>query len=226
MQENQTAESPTRGANLDVVVRALTRTRRRYGRMAPFYDATEILAERRYRAWRRRLWSRATAKEILEVGVGTGKNIPFYPPDSHVTAIDLTPGMLARAYRRAAKLERTVDLHLGDVQALDFPDDRFDCAVATFVFCSVPDPRLGLAELERVVRPDGLVLLLEHVRSDRPGVARLMDILNPLFVRATGANINRQTVKAVQQSRLIVEAAEDLGWGGIFKMIVARKEAP
>ncbi len=82
---------------------------------------------------------------------------------------------------------------MGDAQAFDFPDASFDPAVATFVFCSVPDPVLGLQELARVVRPGGRVPLLEHVRPATPILGALMDAMNPLMVRLTGVNMNRRT---------------------------------
>ena len=130
--------------------------------------------------------------------------------------------MLERARRKAARLGLPADLRLGDAQALPFPDNAFDAAVATFVFCSVPDPVQGLRELRRVVRPGGFVLLMEHVRSPNPLLGRLMDLLNPLVVRITGANINRDTVENVRRAGLAVEEVVDLGAGGIFKRIRAR----
>lgn len=201
---------------------ATGRTRSRYRRIAPIYDLSEALAERRYRPWRRELWSLARGPRILEIGVGTGKNMPFYPADAEITAIDLTPAMLERARRRAAALGRAVELRLGDVQALDLPEQHFDTAVATFVFCSVPDPALGLRELGRVVKPGGRILLLEHVRSDRPVLGALMDLLNPLVVRLVGANVNRRTVETVERAGLVLEEVEDLWRAGVFKRIVAR----
>jgi len=171
-------------------------------RIAPLYDVMELFAERRYANWRSRLWSLVRGPKVLEVGVGTGKNMPYYPAGMDVTGLDLTPGMLARAREQATRLNLEIDLRLGDVQALDFPDNAFDDAVATFVFCSVPDPALGLSELARVVKPGGQVLLLEHVRSAWPVIGALMDMMNPVFVRLIGANVNRRTIENVRRSRL------------------------
>ena len=205
---------------IDMKSTELTRTR--YQRIAPVYDRMEGTAEGRFHPLRPRLWSLVRGPKVLEVGVGTGKNIPFYPKNMAITAIDLTSGMLERAQRRAQALQSVVDLRLGDVQALAFPDNSFDDAVATCVFCSVPDPVLGLQELVRVVKPGGQVLLLEHMRSANPLLGLLMDVLNPMVVRMMGANINRRTLENVQRSGLQLEHVEDVGMGGIFKLIVAR----
>jgi len=130
--------------------------------------------------------------------------------------------MLAIARRRAQVLGISADLRLGDAQFLDFPDASFDTAVAAFVFCSVPDPLLGLRELRRVVRPGGQVLLLEHVRPANPVLGALLDTLNPLVVRLIGANVNRPTVETVRSAGLQLETVEDLGMGGMYKLIAAR----
>jgi len=199
-------------------------TRRRYQRLSPIYDVMEGLAERRYQPWRTKLWSQVPGLNVLEVGIGTGKNMPFYPAGISIIGIDLTPGMLQRAEKRAGdlRLRPRLELHLGDVQQLDFPNGKFDSAVATFVFCSVPDPVLGLRELKRVVKPDGRVLLLEHMRSPNPFLGAIMDFLNPVIVRIMGANINRQTVENVRKAGLEIEQVEDLWADGIFKLIAAR----
>jgi len=184
----------------------------------------EGMSERRYHPWRTKLWSQVRGPHVLEVGIGTGKNMLFYPAGISIIGIDLTPGMLQRAQKRAdnLRLYSIVELQLGDVQQLDFPDNNFDSAVATFVFCSVPDPVLGLRELKRVVKPNGYVLLLEHMRSPNPFLGVVMDFLNPLIVRMMGANINRQTVENVRKAGLEIKQIEDLGAGGIFKLIMAR----
>lgn len=201
-----------------------TITRDRYQRISPIYDWMEILPERKYISWRERLWSLVRGPEVLEVGVGTGKNLAFYPEGVRVTGVDLTPGMLERARKRAAMLNRDITLLLGDARNLEFPNSLFDSVVATYVFCSVSDPVQGLKELGRVVNPAGRIFLLEHVRSAKPIVGKIMDILNPAMVRVTGANINRRTVENVRLSGLLIEHVEDLGVGDIYKLIIARRE--
>ena len=203
--------------------RETARTQARYQRIAPLYDTMELFAERRYADWRPRLWSQVQGPKVLEVGVGTGKNMPYYPDGAQVTAIDLTPGMLELAKVRATELNAAVALQLGDVQALDFPDETFDDVVATFVFCSVPDPVLGFDEIARVLKPNGRLHLLEHMRSPNPVLGTLMDLLDPVTVRLMGPHINRRTVQNVQQSRLHLERVEDVGAGGIFKLILAQR---
>jgi ubiquinone/menaquinone biosynthesis C-methylase UbiE len=202
--------------------RASGRTRARYDRNAWVYDLAEFWIERLlYRRWRRRLWLQVPAGRGLEVGVGTGRNMPHYPSGAHITAIDLSPRMLERARRRARRLTVDVELAEMSVEQLDFPDDTFDWAVATFVFCSVPDPVRGLKEVARVVKPGGQVLLLEHLRVDKPVIGRLMDLYNPLAVRITGANINRRTVENLGRSGLKVRGVTDLVPLGMFKLITA-----
>lgn len=201
-------------------------TRARYQRVSPIYDKIESLMERLFHPWREKLWQFVYGPQVLEVGVGTGKNMEFWPPNCRITAIDLTPGMLDIARQRMKSLNRQDhDLRLGDVQHLEFPSSTFDTVVATFVFCSVPDPIQGLRELGRAVRPNGQILLLEHVRIDRPIVGALMDILSPLVVRLYGASINRRTVENVRTAGLQIERVDDLDDMGMFKLIFARSGA-
>ncbi len=207
---------------LNINVKETMATRARYNRIAPLYDFMETLAERRYRNWRQRVWSLVEGPKVLEVGVGTGKNMPYYPPGVQVTGVDLSEKMLLRARRRAERMGLSVALLQMDAQVLDFPDDTFDSAVATFVFCSVPDPVRGLREIARVVRPGGRIVLLEHVRAEHPLLGRLMDLLDPLVARLMGPHINRETVENVRRAGLTLERVEDVGMGGIFKLIVAK----
>ena len=198
-------------------------TKRRYNRIAPLYDLMEGLIERsRYSKWRELLWSKVEGTNILEVGVGTGKNFPYYPADSEITAVDFSEKMLKRAQDKASKQKLKVHLEQMDVQNLEFKDNTFDTVVASFVFCSVPNPVYGLMEVERVCKPGGKMVLLEHVLSANRIVAWLMNLANPLVVRIMGANINRRTVENISKSGLVVEQVTDLG-AGIFKLIEARK---
>ena len=192
-------------------------TRRRYDRLASFYDLLEAPVERfRFASWRARLRDRILGDRALEVGVGTGKNLPYYPRDVEVTAIDLSPRMLERAQRRASVLGLEVELREMDVQDLAFPDHVFDTVFATFVFCSVPDPVLGLRELRRVCKPGGRLLLLEHMRPGNPILGLLFDLLNPMVVRMMGANINRRTMDNIRRAgwRIRVEErlSSDIVW--------------
>ncbi|NQT31385.1 MAG: methyltransferase domain-containing protein [Deltaproteobacteria bacterium] len=196
--------------------------RKRYNRIAPFYDFMEGLVERsRYSGWRELLWSKVEGNKILEVGVGTGKNFLYYPAHTKITAIDFSEKMLSRATERARKLGMEIALQQMDVQNLGFEDGIFDTVVATFVFCSVPDPIKGLKEIKRVCKPGGKVLLLEHVLSANPVLSFLMNLVNPLVVRTMGPNINRKTVENVANSGLKVEKVTDLAVG-IFKLMEAR----
>ncbi len=194
------------------------RTQRRYDRQAGLYDLMEIpwelMATRRLR---RRLWADVQGEAILEVGVGTGKNLPYHPQGARVVALDISPRMLRRAASRARRLGRDVDLLLADAQRLPFRDGAFGAATATFVFCSVPDPIAGLREVRRVVRDGGRVHLLEHVRARNPLAGRIMDLLNPIWVRLTGANINRDTVANVVTAGITADTVESRF--AIFRLI-------
>lgn len=204
--------------------RATAATRARYDRLARVYDLIERGSEKRFAPWREALWRRVWGPSVLEVGVGTGKNMAYYPPGLTITAVDLSPRMLERARARAEHTGVTVELREADVQALPFTDASFDTVVGTFVFCSVPDPLLGLRELRRVLTPGGQLLLLEHVLTESALLRPLMHVANPLVVRLMGANINRETVRNVRGAGFADLQVEDL-WLGIFKLIEARSPA-
>lgn len=190
-------------------VNATRTVQRRYRRIAGVYDRHEALPERLlFARLRRSLWSKVSGQIVLEAGVGTGKNAVHYPADARMVAIDLVPEMATRAARRIAKSGTSADIALMDAQALAFKDEAFDTVVATFVFCSVPDPVAGLRELKRVLRTGGQLLLLEHVRAEQPLVGALMDLLNPVATRMMGANINRRTVDNVRVAGFQVTGVE------------------
>ena len=207
-------------------LRATQHTRSRYNLMAPLDDLMEgTIESRRYREWRRMLWREATGPRLLELGVGTGKNIPFYPSGARVTAIDLSENMLAFA-RKVGALhpEKQLELRAMDAQQLVFPDQRFDEVVATFVFCSVPDPVLGLQEAWRVTRPGGRLLLLEHMLAEPPALARIMRCLDPVIHWLTGVHIARRTVHNVETAGWVIDSISPLSRAAMFRLIAAHKE--
>jgi phosphatidylethanolamine/phosphatidyl-N-methylethanolamine N-methyltransferase len=197
--------------------------KRRYNRIAPYFDGMEAVMEGLFfKSWRKRLWGKVNGHHVLEVGVGTGKNFDYYPKDARITGIDFSEKMLNEARRKRDRKQVKVELDLMDVQCLSFANNSFDTVVASFVFCSVPSPIKGLRELYRVCKPGGQVLLLEHVLSSKPMIADAMNLLNPIVVGLVGANINRQTVKNVQACPFSsVRVDEDSS--DIIKLIEARK---
>lgn len=208
---------PTRTEDTSIV-------RRRYDRIAPIYDALDLSMELlAFRRWRARLWERIGPEpgRVLEVGVGTGKNISHWPQNAEITAIDLSPRMLARARRRAAERGTHARLEAMDVEQLSLDDGSFDVAVATFVFCSVARPEAGLRELRRVLRPDGRLLLLEHQRSESRVVAPLLRLLDPLVVRLWGAHVDRPTEATVGAAGFDVRSTF-LTPRGLVRLIEAR----
>ncbi len=200
--------------------------KRRWNRTAVFYDAMMALMERvRLRKYRRLLWSKVESSRVLEIGVGTGKNFPYYPADAEITAVDFSEKMLERAKDRAKRQKVKVRLQQMDVQSLDFADNTFDTVAATLVFCSVPDPVRGIREVERVCKPGGKVVLLENNFSSIPILGWFVKLANPLAVRMIGADFNRHPVDNVAKSGLAVERVTNLG-RGLWKLIEARKKAP
>lgn len=170
---------------------------RRYQRIAPVYDLLDLPFEYgRYRGIRASIF-KDLAGRLLDAGVGTGRNMAFYPPGADVVGIDLSPAMLKRAAGRARTSPATVELRVMDVTELDFPDGCFDAAVATFLFCVLPEELhvAALAELGRVVRPGGRIRLLEYVRPSGAFRRTLARLWEPWIGWAYGAGFDRDVEK-------------------------------
>ncbi len=196
-------------------------TRDVYDRNASCYDAFEWGAESLFfRRWRKAFIGSTRGELQLDAGVGTAKNAPYYPRPSQVIGVDFSRRMLWRARRRYRKLPAGNALAQGDVECLPFRDGLFDACMASFVFCSVPDPVAGLRELLRVTRPGGHLYLMEHVRPDNVLAGPIFDMLNPVAVRLSGANINRRTTDNVRRAGWSIERERRL-IGGVFREIVA-----
>jgi ubiquinone/menaquinone biosynthesis C-methylase UbiE len=193
-----------------------------YQRIAPLYDVLDWPFERgRYRKIRPQLFEGLSGR-VLDAGVGTGRNMPFYPLRADVVGVDFSPRMLERAERRRALLGSRAELRLMDVTKLDFPKASFDAAVASFVFCVLPDDQqpAALRELARVVKPGGVVRLLEYVRPKgaRRVIAKLWE---PWMAWAYGAGFDRRTEEHIRTVGLEV-AGEGFVVADLIKLIEIR----
>lgn len=198
------------------------RIRRLYDGLADRYDGIMELAEKLLlgngRAW---VCSRARG-DVLEIAIGTGRNVPLYPHDVSLTGIDVSPGMLEVARARVVELGRAVDLRVGDAQALPFPDQTFDTVVCTLALCTIPDDRRAMSEAHRVLRPGGVLLLLEHVRSPVMWVQLGERLLDPLLVRWQGDHLLRDPADYLEGEGFAIEHLERSKLG-IVERVAARK---
>ena len=157
---------------------------------------------------------------VLEVGAGDGPNLDHYPLDAHVMATEFNEESIALAQPRSSSHVR---LASADAEHLAFPDNTFDAAVATLVFCSVERPVVGFQEVRRVLKPGGRLNLIEHVRSHHGWLARLQDKLNPRwYVWAEGCNLNRDTEANVRLAGYELLSVR-VNYLGLVKTMVARK---
>jgi ubiquinone/menaquinone biosynthesis C-methylase UbiE len=177
---------------------------RAYERIAPVYDLLDAAYEW---SWKRRLRARLLRHargRILDVGIGTGCNIPFYPAASEVVGVDLSGRMLRRARLRAAEHGRVV--HLAQMNLLDlaFPDGHFDTVLATFVLLCLPAELQApaLRELRRVCRPGGVVLLLDYRLSSNPGLRLAMRCLSPWLRWAFAGSYDPSTERQLEHAGL------------------------
>ena len=184
---------------------ATERVRAVYDKQATHYDTVISLAERLLFPGGRQWAAGHAAGRVLEVGIGTGRNLPFYPQGVELTGIELSSAMLERARTRAARLGRPIELILGDAQQLPLPAAHFDTVVATLTLCSISDHTAAVAEMARVLRPGGRLVLLDHAASPRPAVRAIQRLLDPLFVRLAADHLLRQPEQAVVAAGLAID---------------------
>jgi ubiquinone/menaquinone biosynthesis C-methylase UbiE len=192
------------------------RQSRRYDRSMSFWGR-HLFGDSR--AW---ICGQAQGK-VLEVAVGTGLNLPHYPPGIHLTGVDLSPSMLAMARRRADQLDFPVDLREGDAQRLELPDEAFDTVVCTYGLCAIPDERQAVAEMVRVLRPGGQLLLADHIAARSRllrGVQRAVEVAS---VPLGGEHFRRHPARLLPATGLLIDQRERFGPSGIVERLAARK---
>ena len=192
----------------------------KYNRFSLIYDLIESPMEYfMFRKWRKKTLKKLKGK-VLEIGVGTGKNLSHYNYNNvKLTAIDISPGMLNRAKEKAKKNNYPVVLNLSNVEKLPFQDNSFDHVVSTFVLCSVPEPVKAIKEMKRVVKKKGKIILLEHVKSKNKLVLFFQKIHNPITRFLLGFNIDRDTVNNIKRCGLKIRKEENLALKDVFKRL-------
>ena len=198
----------------------------KYQRIARFYDLLDLPFEnRRYKGLRGHLFEGVRGR-MLDAGVGTGRNIPYYPPDARVTGIDLSAAMLARAEKRRKRLGASVELLEMDALHTRFPDREFDAITASFLFCVLDDTQQlpALREMHRVCKPGGSIRILEYALSEHPSKRLMMRLWSPWVRWAYGAAFDRDTEQYLGQANLELVEKRFL-FHDIIKLIVARPRA-
>lgn len=200
------------------------RWRRYWDRSAATYDRPMMMLDRALfhdtRAW---VCGQAEG-QVLEVAVGTGLNLAHYPPAVALTGIDLSQAMLTLARDRSAAMGREITLQAGDAERLAFPDSSFDTVVCTFGLCAIPDARQAIAEMVRVLRPGGLLLLGDHVASSNTLVRGAQRLVEVVSVPVGGEHFRRRPVALLQAQGLAVHRQQRFALG-LVERVAARKPA-
>ncbi|MEH7382229.1 class I SAM-dependent methyltransferase [Bacillus sp. JJ1533] len=173
------------------------------------------LEKRKFISIRRQLLNKATG-HVLELGSGTGVNFPLYRDVQRVTAIEPNPHMTDRANENKAKGTVPIEIVQAGAEKIPFEDNTYDTVVATLVFCTIPDAEKAIQEIKRVCKPNGTILMFEHVKMRNPFLSRLQDWLTPAWKRVCdGCCLNRETEKLVKHNGLKIIERQDL-YNGLF----------
>lgn len=200
------------------------KTKIKYDRNALFYDLFELPVEKLlYSKWRKKYFS-SLKGNILDVGIGTGKNIDYYSDEAEVTGIDFSQKMLEKGRQKLAKSgKKNITLIQMDAEDLNFKDNSFNYVITSSVFCSVPDPIKGLKEIRRVLKPDGKLIMIEHVLSKNKFISFLENLFNGIVRFFTGVNINRDTGQNIIKSGMEVIEDKNLAMVDVFRLFKAKK---
>jgi ubiquinone/menaquinone biosynthesis C-methylase UbiE len=182
--------------------------RRIYNRTAPSFNRREWLMEPLlFRRYRKKLVGQAKGR-VLEVSIGTGRNLPFYPDGREIIGMDISERMLEEGRILAFNLGISINLLAMDAENLGFKDNTFDTVLCTLSLCTIPNPIRALSEMKRVCKSEGKILLLEHVRSYNSFLNKIQDWLTPLNVRKIGCHLNRNTLENTIKSGLNIDYVE------------------
>jgi ubiquinone/menaquinone biosynthesis C-methylase UbiE len=208
----------------DTFAKETEKIKRIWEKQAPRYDRSIVLWEKvLFGDGRRWVCSRAQG-EVLEVAIGTGRNLAFYPAGVRLTGIDLSPAMLERARQRARELGIAVDLREGDAQDLPFPDESFDTVVCTLSLCNIPDDHKAITEMKRVLRPGGRLLLLDHIRAASVLGRAVQRVLEVVTVRLGGEHLLRRPLEHVQAEGFRIEEQERYKLGIVERLAAWKPE--
>jgi ubiquinone/menaquinone biosynthesis C-methylase UbiE len=206
-------------------VRANDLRRRAYDKTAHKYDKQIGFFERRVFGTQHRPWACSRADgATLEVAVGTGLNLPHYPDGVDLVGLDLSTEMLSLARRRADEIGRQVELREGDAQELPFEDGRFDTVLCTFSLCNIPDVERAVAEMKRVLKPGGRLILVDHVRSSVKPFYWLQKFIEFFSKRTEGEHMTRRPIVQVRDAGFRIDE-HDRSNGGVLERLVATKSA-
>jgi ubiquinone/menaquinone biosynthesis C-methylase UbiE len=193
-------------------------TRKKWDFSVGFYDLLAYGTERRWAPRKRELFANMHGR-VLFAAVGTGQDIPFFPPGQDIVGIDISPRMLARARARAAQYSGSLELRVMDIHALDFPDHSFDQVVTSCTFCSVPDPVEGLVALRRVLKPGGGLYMFEHTGSHVFPFSLMLNVMTPIW-KPIGPEMNRDTIANVEKAGFEIRQVDNV-YLDVVKTIIA-----
>ncbi len=198
-------------------------------RRAAYWDKQAGRYDREMNFWDRHLFGDSrpwacgqAAGDVLEVAVGTGRNLSFYPDGARLTGVDWSPAMLGLARERAAALGREADLRQGDAQALDFPDESFDTVLCALGLCAIPDDRRAVTEMARVLRPGGRLLLVDHVAASTSALRAAQWLYERITIPLAGEHFRRRPVAYLAELGFLIEESERFKLG-VVERVCARK---
>lgn len=200
------------------------RQRGKWEKNASRYDAAMSGMERGLLAGSREWIGHRALGRVLEVAIGTGRSLEFYPAGTSIVGIDFSPAMLDLARRRAAEVGVAVELREGDAHVLPFDDAAFDTVVCALGLCSIPRPAEALAEMRRVLVPGGRLLLLDHIGSTWPPIFAAQWLVERVTILTSGEHFTRRQLPLVRATGFELVESERLK-AGVIERVWATKPA-